>query len=136
MSNIKRDRRSFLGLLPYALAGGFSYPLGKFLFFDENPNKKVALPLKKIGKGITYLKNSQLFIYKQNEKILVYSAHCTHMGCILNFDKEQQQFNCPCHKSRFNIDGRKLRGPAKRDLDRVSFKIKNKTLYTTGVKQS
>ena len=123
------SRRNFVKLLPYPLAGGFAYPIGKFIFFGDNPNKKIILPLKNIDNGITYLKQKQVFVYKKDDKIDIYDAHCTHMGCILNFNNQTDQFNCPCHKSRFDIDGIKLRGPAKRDLDKIAFKIKNKTLY-------
>ncbi len=127
MSN--NNRRNFVKLLPYLLAGGFSYPVGKFLFFSDSPNKKLILSLKNINDGITYLKSNQIFIYKNNTQVDVYDAHCTHMGCILNFTNDSKQFNCPCHKSRFDIDGKRLRGPAKRDLDKIVFQIKNKTLY-------
>jgi cytochrome b6-f complex iron-sulfur subunit len=109
--------------------GGFTYPLGKFLFFSDNPDKKIVLPLKNINDDITYIAESQIFIYKKKNKLDIYDAHCTHMGCILNFNQAKKQFNCPCHKSRFDINGVKLRGPANRDLDKIAFKIKNKTLY-------
>ena len=127
MKNNKR--RNFVKLLPYVLAGGFTYPISKFIFFSDNLDITISLPLKNINNGITHIKQSQLFIYKTDEEIDVYNAHCTHMGCILNFNNQTKQFNCPCHKSRFDIDGKKLRGPAKRDLDKVAFKIKNKTLF-------
>ncbi len=127
MTNNKR--RNFVKLLPYALAGGFAYPISKFIFFNDNQNKTIALPLKNINEGITHIKVNQIFIYKNNEQLDVYDAHCTHMGCILNFNIQTKQFNCPCHKSRFDIEGIKLRGPAKRNLDKITFKIKNKTLY-------
>lgn len=122
-------RRNFVKLLPYVLAGGFTYPIGKFIFFSDNPDIQVSMPLKNINDGITYIKQSNIFIYKKDKNIDIYDAHCTHMGCILNFDNQEKQFNCPCHKSRFDIDGTRLRGPAKRDLDKIAFKIKNKTLY-------
>ena len=126
---INNSRRNFVKLLPYALAGGFTYPIGKFIFFSDSPNQKIILPLRNINNGITYLKQKQVFVYRKNDNIDIYDAHCTHMGCILNFNNQTDQFNCPCHKSRFDIDGTKLRGPAKRDLDKIAFKIKNKTLY-------
>jgi len=126
---LNHKRRNFVKLLPYTLVGGFTYPLGKFLFFSDNPNQKIVLPLKNINDGITYIQKSQIFIYKKENKLDIYDAHCTHMGCILNFNQAKQQFNCPCHQSRFDIDGTKLRGPANRDLDKIVFKIKSKTLY-------
>jgi len=124
-----KKRRNFVKLLPYVLAGGFTYPISKFIFFSDNPDIKISLPLKNINNGITHISSSQLYIYKKDDKVDVYNAHCTHMGCLINFNDKTKQFNCPCHKSRFDIDGKKLRGPAKRDLDKIAFKIKNKTLF-------
>jgi cytochrome b6-f complex iron-sulfur subunit len=126
---IKNSRRKFVKLLPYVLAGGFAYPLSKFLFFSEDPDTKYQTSLKKLKNGVNHIENPQIFIYKENDKIEVFNAHCTHMGCILNFDKTTKQYYCPCHKSKFDIDGKVLRGPAKKDLDKISFKIKNKTLF-------
>lgn len=39
-------------------------------------------------------------------------AACTHLGCIVQFDRGEQSWNCPCHGSRFAIDGTVLDGPA------------------------
>jgi cytochrome b6-f complex iron-sulfur subunit len=125
----QQTRRKFTTFLPLILASGFSYPIGKFLFFSDNSHKSVNILLKNIKDGITYIKQNQTFLYKKNDKITIYDAHCTHMGCILNFNNQTKHFNCPCHKSRFDIDGVKLKGPAKKDLEQVAFKIKNKTLY-------
>ena len=125
---LNKNRRLFLNLLPYTLAGGFLYPISKFLLFKESEQSSISIALREIKDGITHVRKSQFFIYKKDNYIDVYSAHCTHMGCVLNFDEDSKQFKCPCHKSRFDIGGKRLKGPAKRDLDRVAFKIKNKTL--------
>lgn len=42
------------------------------------------------------------------------SLTCTHLGCAVNFDR--RGFHCPCHGSRYRIDGRVLKGPAPRPL--------------------
>ncbi len=86
------------------------------------------MPLKQLKEGITALSPQNIYIFKYGTEIKVFDAHCTHMGCIIHFDRQNSVFNCPCHKSRFDIGGTKLRGPAKRDLDTISYKIKNKTL--------
>lgn len=44
------------------------------------------------------------------------SATCTHMGCRVAFNTAERTWDCPCHGSRFGVDGRVLEGPAVEDL--------------------
>ena len=41
---------------------------------------------------------------------------CTHMGCRLTWNPEERTWDCPCHGSRFDCQGRLLDGPARKDL--------------------
>ncbi|MBF0372768.1 MAG: FAD-dependent oxidoreductase [Alphaproteobacteria bacterium] len=43
---------------------------------------------------------------------------CTHMGCHLRWNAAELSWDCPCHGSRFDVDGRVVQGPAVRDLER------------------
>ncbi|MFE2957888.1 QcrA and Rieske domain-containing protein [Nocardia tengchongensis] len=44
------------------------------------------------------------------------SVVCTHLGCAVN-DISGGTINCPCHGSKFNLDGSVAAGPATRSLD-------------------
>ncbi len=46
---------------------------------------------------------------------------CTHLGCLYKWEGANNRFECPCHGSKFQLDGTYIEGPAPRDLDR--FKI-------------
>jgi glycine/D-amino acid oxidase-like deaminating enzyme/nitrite reductase/ring-hydroxylating ferredoxin subunit len=48
------------------------------------------------------------------------SATCTHMGCKVQFNAAEKSWDCPCHGSRFDVDGHVLEGPAVRPLEDVS----------------
>jgi glycine/D-amino acid oxidase-like deaminating enzyme/nitrite reductase/ring-hydroxylating ferredoxin subunit len=45
------------------------------------------------------------------------SLRCTHLGCLLRFNAAERSWDCPCHGSRFDVDGAVLEGPATRPLD-------------------
>ena len=46
------------------------------------------------------------------------SARCPHMGCLLRFNSAERSWDCPCHGSRFDVDGAVLEGPAVDGLER------------------
>jgi cytochrome b6-f complex iron-sulfur subunit len=62
----------------------------------------------------TYLKEHNLFVYRDHEGIRAVSAVCTHLGCIL--EKTTDGFECPCHGSCYNLKGEVVSGPAPRNL--------------------
>jgi glycine/D-amino acid oxidase-like deaminating enzyme/nitrite reductase/ring-hydroxylating ferredoxin subunit len=54
----------------------------------------------------------------------VVSPDCTHMGCRLSWNKAECSWDCPCHGSRFDPDGRVIQGPANQDLERKEIREK------------
>ena len=44
------------------------------------------------------------------------SAVCTHLGCITRFKSDERVIACPCHGSRFDLEGNVIHGPAPRPL--------------------
>jgi glycine/D-amino acid oxidase-like deaminating enzyme/nitrite reductase/ring-hydroxylating ferredoxin subunit len=46
------------------------------------------------------------------------SLRCTHLGCLLRFNGAERSWDCPCHGSRFDVDGAVLEGPATKPLER------------------
>jgi cytochrome b6-f complex iron-sulfur subunit len=45
------------------------------------------------------------FLIRNGQDVKGLSAVCTHMGCILNYSKIRDQFECPCHGATFQTDG-------------------------------
>ncbi|BAZ45904.1 plastoquinol--plastocyanin reductase [Chondrocystis sp. NIES-4102] len=38
--------------------------------------------------------------------------NCTHLGCTFPWNENEAQFQCPCHGSRYDAEGKVVRGPA------------------------
>ena len=49
---------------------------------------------------------------------------CTHLGCTVNWNRDQNQFICPCHGSKYDNLGRVVHGPAKRSLPLITVVVK------------
>lgn len=47
------------------------------------------------------------------------SPFCTHLGCQLEMNTAERTWDCPCHGSRFDLDGHVIHGPAVDDLARI-----------------
>ncbi|MBM6839444.1 (2Fe-2S)-binding protein, partial [Clostridium saudiense] len=98
------------------------YLTGEFL--KENTDIGVQYIIGKIkvaskdmpdrGKGkIVNIDKSKFGVYRDYEDIFhIVDTTCTHMGCELKWNSLEKSWDCPCHGSRFGIDGDILEGPA------------------------
>src|SRR5438093_13335431 len=55
------------------------------------------------------------FLVRHGEDLFAVASICTHRNCKLKPQRDQTIL-CPCHGSKFDLDGKVTRGPATRDL--------------------
>ena len=69
------------------------------------------------------------------------NAVCTHLGCVVPWNANENKFMCPCHGSQYNNEGKVVRGPAPLSLalvnanvtdDKIAFTQWTETDFRTG----
>ena len=58
--------------------------------------------------------------------IRAFSTVCPHLGCGVDYDEQAGKFNCPCHTSAFDLEGRCLSGPSPRGLDEMDTHVEGR----------
>jgi nitrite reductase/ring-hydroxylating ferredoxin subunit len=67
--------------------------------------------------GIARYDGARAACYRDEEGSLhAVAMTCTHLGCQVTFNTAERTWDCPCHGSRFDVEGRVLEGPAVRNL--------------------
>jgi cytochrome b6-f complex iron-sulfur subunit len=104
---------SVLFLFPNFKAGQFGG------IFPLQGTAATLLPEK--GSGPIAYNNGKFWLVNTNTGIYAIYKVCTHLGCLYAWQPVTHRFECPCHGSKFNLNGSYVAGPAPRSLDR--FKI-------------
>ena len=131
------NRRAFLswlsiGWMAFAAAtGGFFTVIIRFLFpnvlFEPPQSFKIGYPDDfESGKvDLRFKKQYNVWIVRDDEKIIALSTVCTHLGCTPNWLEGERKFKCPCHGSGFRASGINFEGPAPRPLERYKISLAN-----------
>lgn len=92
--------------LPQPDSGPVPYNEGKFWLVNIGP--QAAQKKQARGTSPQGTKPGVVALYKV----------CTHLGCLYKWVDLNNRFECPCHGSKFNVNGTWIEGPAPRNLDR------------------
>lgn len=65
---------------------------------------------------IEYNHKAYYYVYKKDPNIKV-SMHCPHMKCPLLFNEKEKTWDCPCHGSRFTVNGKLISGPSHKNIN-------------------
>jgi glycine/D-amino acid oxidase-like deaminating enzyme/nitrite reductase/ring-hydroxylating ferredoxin subunit len=67
--------------------------------------------------GIVLIDGQKAAAYRDTQGLLhAVSATCTHLGCTVSWNGAERSWDCPCHGSRFDVDGGVLQAPATEPL--------------------
>jgi len=119
-------RRRFFKWLGTGLLAVLALALGDSIAerrrFIRSQSKPLRIPLD-IPRGVSFY--GDVIVLRSGRGYKAMSAHCTHLGCIVD-RREGNNLVCPCHGSRYSLEGKVLKGPATRDLASLHFTINKK----------
>lgn len=75
----------------------------------------------KQGEGkIIEIEGQKIGAYRDEKgKIFLIKPYCSHLGCMLSWNNLDKTWDCPCHGSRFNYEGKQIYDPAIKDLEKI-----------------
>ncbi|GMV50279.1 Rieske (2Fe-2S) protein [Nitrospirales bacterium NOB] len=77
------------------------------------------------------LGGQKILVLKTEEGVAAFSRRCTDLGCLVSWNRERQQFICPCHQGTFDKTGKNISGPPPRPLDRLDLVKRGEQLYVS-----
>jgi cytochrome b6-f complex iron-sulfur subunit/menaquinol-cytochrome c reductase iron-sulfur subunit len=64
-----------------------------------------------------------VWIVRKGDDLRALSAECPHLGCAIDMAGDGKSFSCPCHTSRFTLDGTPEDGPSPRQMDELATRV-------------
>lgn len=118
------DRRDFLSRIGLgacaAAAVGSGLVTLDFLkpkvLFEPATTFRAGSPSDYPDGTVRFNKEQKAYVVGSPGGVYALSAVCTHLGCITRFLSDQSVIACPCHGSRFDLEGNVVEGPAPRPL--------------------
>jgi len=133
-SPILQSRRQFLVGAAAALAAGWVGAILHRLFVAAPRSvEPVQIALADMPAGgllpITYGGKPALVRRGEKDEIEAISLVCTHLGCTVEWQPDNQEFYCPCHEGKFDQMGRAVAGPPKLPLERLAVRREGEKVW-------
>lgn len=93
---------------------------GLVSYFKKKPaQREDSIEDIQVGDGkIVVIDGKKYGAYRDEANLIhIVGAECTHMGCIIKWNRDEKSWDCPCHGSRFTNKGTVINGPANKDLN-------------------
>lgn len=103
-----KSLNSVKNILVEIIRNGKSFTINK-IKKDKSWYKEKLYFTKRNGKAIA------IYIDENNNEHIVYNK-CPHLKCSLIFNEFEKTWDCPCHGSRFDLDGNCIEGPSRYNI--------------------
>lgn len=137
------NRRQFLdyllGTSAFATLAAIFYPIFRFMtppqVVESQQNSVVAAKTSEIpvnsGKIFKFGSKPGIIIRTDTGDLKAFSASCTHLDCIVQYQPNSKNMFCACHGGQFDLTGKNVAGPPPRPLEEYVVNIKGDDIVVT-----
>lgn len=141
------SRRSFLGFSAAAIGtvyvGAIGYPVYQYLSTPAQRSAEAASVTQTTLDGVGNLpKNSAMMfkfgtkpamlIHHPDDSWSAYNAVCTHLGCTVNYQPDQNRIFCACHGGVYDpVSGANIAGPPPKPLTKFNVEVKDGSIIVS-----
>jgi cytochrome b6-f complex iron-sulfur subunit len=83
------------------------------------------------GKVVPY-EDTSIIVINQSGKFLALSAICTHAQCVVEYNPQKKEIDCPCHGGVFDLQGNVVAGPPPKPLAQYRAEVKGEKVLVGG----
>jgi Rieske Fe-S protein len=137
------SRRRFLdyllGTSAVATLGAIVYPIIRFMsppkIIESTENSVVAARVNEVpvnsGKIFKFGSKPGIVVRTGAGELKAFSAVCTHLECIVQYQPETKQIWCACHNGQYNLNGKNVGGPPPRPLEEFKVNTRGDEIVVT-----
>ena len=132
------SRREFLqkalAVLGLTTLVSFLYPFYKYFSprTEEGGAKQLVLSKKDIPPGetkdIVFNNTPGVLINRPDKGFIALSRVCTHLGCLVDYQKDRKRLLCPCHAGAYDLSGNVTSGPPPKPLPQFPVKVQGDSI--------
>ena len=138
-----QPRRTFLNYLlgtsVVATLGAILYPIFRFMvppeIVEAQQNSVSAGKVNDLapntGRIFKFGSKPGLMVKTATGEVKAFSAQCTHLDCIVQYDPAQKAIICACHNGKYDLTGKNISGPPPRPLEEFTVNIKGDEITVT-----
>ncbi|CAN5661164.1 Rieske (2Fe-2S) protein [soil metagenome] len=100
---------------------------------------RAITPLADVGVGMPYLfrypeaDDPAILVRLSETEVVAFSQKCTHLGCVVYYEPDNERWHCPCHEGNFEArTGNVISGPPTRPLGRIDLEIRDGVIWALG----
>ena len=134
MTNRREFLQKLLAFLGLTALAAFLYPL--FRYFSpatgESGAKQLVLSKNELpigeSKDIVFNNTPVIVINRPDKGYVALSRVCTHLGCLVDYQKDKKRLLCPCHAGTYDLSGSVTSGPPPKALQQFPLKVEGDSI--------